>query len=316
MVPVLDRFWRHVDRSGGPEACWPWIGYRHRAGYGVFHVHARPVLAHRFLYEQEHGPLGPLDCCHACDNRACVNGRHLFAGTRKDNLRDASVKGRLVTRHGPSLAGFLRAKPRRVRRSLSAIERFWSHVGSSAGEDACWPWTGDRSRDGYGRFSVGSRSDGTRRLVQASRFIWEHLYGAVSDRKVCHSCDNPPCCNPLHLFAGTHAENMADMAEKGRRKLDVCARGHALVGDNVRVKNNGMRGCRACARDRNRKWKAAHPESERARYREWHAKHGLARNVARREYFRDFKRRQRIAALQHRLVSRLQQHLQQRLAGG
>jgi len=93
----LERF---VDRSGGPDACWPWRGGRvNRAGYGLIdmygHGRAWQVRAHRAAYEQTNGPIvGDLSVLHRCDNRVCCNPAHLFLGTRADNIRDMWTKGR------------------------------------------------------------------------------------------------------------------------------------------------------------------------------------------------------------------------------
>lgn len=55
-------------------------------------------------------------------------------------------------------------------------------------------------------------------VVYAHRFSWEiHNAEELGKWHVLHSCDNPECCNPLHLIRGTHADNMRDMHEKGRR---------------------------------------------------------------------------------------------------
>jgi hypothetical protein len=68
------------------------------------------------------------------------------------------------------------------------------------------------SNDGYG---VITADDG--RQILAHRLVYERTYGAVPDGKyVCHHCDNPPCCNPAHLFVGTAADNNHDMISKGR----------------------------------------------------------------------------------------------------
>ena len=91
-----ERFWARVDRSGGPDACWPWMGERNRDGYGVVRAHRRNLRAHRVARLLSTGSLVPeLDICHHCDNPPCCNPAHLFEGTARDNMLDASKKGRL-----------------------------------------------------------------------------------------------------------------------------------------------------------------------------------------------------------------------------
>lgn len=93
--------------------------------------------------------------------------------------------------------------------------RFWAKV-DRRGPDECWPWTGaiNRARGGYGTFGRGPREAGT---GYAHRVAWELVNGpAPPGQLVCHRCDNPPCCNPAHLFLGSVADNQRDMAAKGR----------------------------------------------------------------------------------------------------
>lgn len=96
--PAADRFWRHVDRSGGPSACWPWLGARLKAGYGVMGrggAGAGNVLAHRFSYELHHGPIPTkLIVRHKCDNPPCCNPDHLLKGKQRDNIMDSISRGR------------------------------------------------------------------------------------------------------------------------------------------------------------------------------------------------------------------------------
>lgn len=74
--------------------------------------------------------------------------------------------------------------------------------------DDCYGWTGNTHTAGYGL--IGDN-------LYAHRIAFVEAVGPIPDGcEVCHTCDNPPCTNRLHLFAATHAENMADMARKGR----------------------------------------------------------------------------------------------------
>jgi len=95
--PLPERFWSKVDRSGGPDACWPWIGYRNAAGYGVIMGEARRNRrAHCIAYELQTGekiPPGSF-ACHSCDSPCCCNAAHLWLGTHNDNMADMAAKGR------------------------------------------------------------------------------------------------------------------------------------------------------------------------------------------------------------------------------
>lgn len=96
------------------------------------------------------------------------------------------------------------------RRFGDLTERFRRRV-AAGGPDECWPWTGSSRKNGYGYLEVAGKK------ILAHRLAFRLATGAIDPLLlVCHSCDNRPCCNPAHLWQGTHGDNADDMASKGR----------------------------------------------------------------------------------------------------
>lgn len=91
-------------------------------------------------------------------------------------------------------------------------EQFWARVARTDNIEECWLWMGTHHPYGYGVVRFGGRYDGVHRIAYRL-----HHKCDIGGLCVLHKCDNPPCCNPHHLFLGTKTDNAQDMTAKGRR---------------------------------------------------------------------------------------------------
>lgn len=110
--------------------------------------------------------------------------------------------------------------------------RYEAHVDRATGPDACHPWTGKCDDSGYGRFHVSAK----RKSVLAHRVGYTLYVSELAGPHVHirHTCDNPPCQNPRHWLTGSHAQNVADMMERGRQQRGVRHYAAKLTEQDVR----------------------------------------------------------------------------------
>lgn len=107
-----------------------------------------------------------------------------------------------------------------ARAEAGTPDRFWALVAVGE-QNECWPWQGHKKPLGYGRFTNRPGD-----IQQAHRMAYRLAKGSFDERLfVCHACDNPSCCNPSHLWLGTHRQNMDDMFAKKRHSAPPVLRG-------------------------------------------------------------------------------------------
>lgn len=136
----------------------------------------------------------------APEPRTCEQCGATFVPAR-NALRNRNYQGRYCSTECANVA-----------RERPLAERFWEKV-DRRGPDECWPWLAGCDKNGYGVFSIDHDHQRTAHAV-----AYELTSGAAlpEDMYGCHSCDNPPCCNPRHVFPGTAADNAHDRDAKGR----------------------------------------------------------------------------------------------------
>lgn len=105
-------------------------------------------------------------------------------------------------------------------------EKFWEKANICE-SDECWEWTAARNKKGYGNFymSVGN-SKSMHVLAHRVAYMLANDVQIPEGMLVCHTCDNPPCVNPKHLFLGTDTDNMQDMMKKGRSAVQRGFKAH------------------------------------------------------------------------------------------
>lgn len=153
--------------------------------------------------------------CVQCDNE-------VLAPRRRANKRARSPGPKIVVgvcEH----CGIAFEKSNNANRHCSMECRYWSKV-EKRGADECWPWLGAIGGTGHGHFKLNATRSASV-LANAQRISYELNTGIkVSEMKpkhwgdlyVCHTCDNPSCVNPSHLYLGTHFTNMQDKVDRGR----------------------------------------------------------------------------------------------------
>ena len=145
-----------------------------------------------------HTIFGNLCCIKGCDEPALAGGlcnRHY----QRNRLYNSPIATKL------SAAAF---------RNMPTYERFLSNIGNM---ENCWEWVSGCDKDKYGRFT--GEVDGVVHK-SAHRYSYHYHNGPIgAGLMVCHTCDNPRCVNPEHLFLGSAKDNMQDKIAKGRSRI-------------------------------------------------------------------------------------------------
>lgn len=115
---------------------------------------------------------------------------------------------------------------------LKTLQQRFEEKFTKGESDECWQWTASRNKDGYGQIGF---KDTVLLSHRASYLIYK---GDISNLHVCHTCDNPWCVNPSHLFLGTMKDNMEDMKAKGRSRRKISMVQKSIIEDAIKAGYN------------------------------------------------------------------------------
>lgn len=175
-VPLAERFWVRVEKTGGLDACWPWMGYRNPDGYGQVGSYTlagkkRMFLTNRVAWELTNGPIPEgKSILHSCDNPPCCNPRHLSPGTKLENNREAKRKGRKAVGEKSGSARLSHEQVNKIRERYATGDISQHALGREYGVTAMTinrlvrhiSWQGssaadERAREAHRRLSPGDR---------------------------------------------------------------------------------------------------------------------------------------------------------------
>jgi hypothetical protein len=131
------RLWRRIDKSAGPDACWPWTGSADAQGYGMIAVRSGVTRrTHRVVFFITYGHWPQPECLHSCDNPPCCNPAHLREGTKLENAADCVGRSRrphkfsdeiyLAVKNSTEAPRILAARYGMDRSTVSRIRRLWA----------------------------------------------------------------------------------------------------------------------------------------------------------------------------------------------
>lgn len=143
-----------------------------------------------------------------------------------------------------------------MRRVTPIIERLIRKVDFND-PSGCWLWTGGKDgRGGYGQIGTGRAGEGN---SMTHRVMWEHMVGAIpAGMELHHLCFTPACCNPAHLEVVTPLENKRMIRGRNSNMGKThCLNGHEFDTENTYVRPGGGRHCKACQRERSRRYEAS-----------------------------------------------------------
>ncbi|HBD95461.1 MAG TPA: hypothetical protein DC057_14930 [Spirochaetia bacterium] len=185
----LKRLWEKIDIKSDDD-CWIWNACKNPSGYGLISYRYKngrdaSLVASRIIYMLYNGKIPDKGYVyHTCKNSNCCNPNHLYLVVpKKINIRydENEIKKILYDR-------------------------------IFINNNDCWEWQGT-TKNKYGELDYKGKKFKAHRL---SYMLKNNNFHISSKIKICHTCDNPKCINPNHLFAGTQRDNIYDMENKNR----------------------------------------------------------------------------------------------------